>query len=58
MSEPQRRNLVWPNTPQVDAVEQPLQFVDRQLDGLVAGIGLGLAALGFQALPIASRRYP
>src|SRR5690606_36656897 len=34
----------------VNSVEQPVQFVNRQLDGLVAGIGLGLEALGFQTL--------
>jgi hypothetical protein len=30
--------------PQVNSVEQPVQFVNRQLDGLVACIGLGLEA--------------
>lgn len=36
-------------TPQADTVEQPVQLVDRQFDGLVADIGLGLEALGLQA---------
>lgn len=38
--------------PQVDTVEQPVQLVDRQFDGLVADIGLGLEALGLQALEL------
>src|SRR5690606_14270584 len=36
--------------PEINAVEQPVQFIDRQLDGLVPGIGLGLETLGFQTL--------
>jgi hypothetical protein len=48
--EARRQYLVWAVTPQVDAIKQPVQFVDRQLDGLIPGIGLGLEALGFQAL--------
>ncbi|WP_170862298.1 hypothetical protein [Pseudomonas borbori] len=47
-----------PDVHRVDAVEQPVQLIDRQLDRLVIGIGigigigikLGLEALGFQAL--------
>jgi len=41
-----RQDLMRAVSPEVDAVEQPVQFVDRQLDGLIAGIGLGLEALG------------
>ncbi|GEM_PF-2623521 len=48
--ETRRQNLVWTVAPQVDAVEQPVQLVDRQLDGFVTGIGLGLETLGLQAL--------
>src|SRR5690606_21043840 len=48
--EARRQYLVRPVTPQVDAVEQPVQLIDSQFDGLVASIGLGLETLGFQAL--------
>lgn len=48
--ETRRQYLVRTVAPQVDAVEQPVQLIDRQLDGLVAGIGLGLEAFGFQTL--------
>src|SRR5690606_5968594 len=48
--EARRQYLVRAVTPQVDAVEQPVQFVDRQFDGFVTRIGFGLEALGFQSL--------
>src|SRR5690606_15076694 len=48
--EPRRQYLVRTIAPQVNSVEQPVQFVNRQFDGLVACIGLGLEALGFQSL--------
>src|SRR5690606_38795891 len=48
--EARRQYLVRAITPQVDAVEQPVQLIDRQLNGLVTGIGFGLEALGFQTL--------
>jgi hypothetical protein len=47
--EARRQYPVRPVTPQVDAVEQPVQLIDRQFDDLVAGIGLGLETLGFQS---------
>ena len=36
--------------PQVKAVEQPVQFLDAQHDGLVGGIGRCFKTLGLQAL--------
>jgi hypothetical protein len=43
-------NLVRTVAPQVDAVEQPVQFIHRQLNGLVTGIRPGLEPLGLQPL--------
>lgn len=36
--------------PQIKAVEQPVQFLDGQHDGLVGGIGRCFKTLGLQAL--------
>src|SRR5690606_30533936 len=49
-NETRRQDAVRAVAPQVNAVEQPVQFIDRQLDGRVPGIGLGLETLGLQTL--------
>src|SRR5690606_37637775 len=49
-NETRRQDAVRAVAPQVNAVEQPVQFIDRQLDGRVPGIGLGLETLGLQPL--------
>ena len=36
--------------PEIKTVEQPVQFLNRQHDGFVGGIGRGFETLGLQAL--------
>ena len=42
-------NLMWTVAPKIKTVDQPIQFLDAQHDGLVAGVGRCFKTLGFQA---------